>query len=165
MTNCSNCNQPNPEDSVFCAFCGQRMNVDVAQKTSNDNCNSVEKISMFTALGKYAEFNGRATRKEFWLHALFLFLFFLLLNVVEVVCAESGEEVLQFYTFIDFILRLILFSPTVAVFCRRMHDTGRSGWNFLWAFLPIIGPLILLIYECLDSQPGENKYGPNPKGL
>ncbi len=58
---------------------------------------------------------------------------------------------------------LAAFLPGFAVTCRRLHDTGRSGWWFLLVFLPIVGLIVLIVFLCLDSQPGENAYGPNPK--
>ncbi|MBR2425299.1 MAG: DUF805 domain-containing protein [Lentisphaeria bacterium] len=105
-----------------------------------------ESINPFTPLKKYAQFEGRARRQEFWLFAL-------------VNCIISMIPI------IGWIWDLIVLIPCWAVFCRRMHDTGRSGWNWLWLFLPIIGAIILLIYECEDSQYGPNQYGPNPKGI
>jgi len=53
--------------------------------------------------------------------------------------------------------------PSLAVSVRRLHDTGRSGFWLLLAFVPLIGGLVLLVFEALDSQPGDNQYGPNPK--
>jgi uncharacterized membrane protein YhaH (DUF805 family) len=46
---------------------------------------------------------------------------------------------------------------------RRLHDTGRSGWWFFIIFIPIVGAIVLLVFMCLDSVPGGNKWGPNPK--
>lgn len=103
-------------------------------------------IHPFTALTKYADFSGRATRQEFWLFVLVNFL-------------------ISFIPYLGWIWVLVVLIPSFAVFCRRMHDTGRSGWNWFWGFLPILGVIILLIFECQDSEPGDNQYGPNPKGL
>ncbi|MFY7960951.1 MAG: DUF805 domain-containing protein, partial [Elsteraceae bacterium] len=55
--------------------------------------------------------------------------------------------------------------PTLAVLVRRLHDTNRSGWWFLLAFLPVIGQIWLFVLLVLDSHPGDNRFGPNPKGL
>ena len=52
-----------------------------------------------------------------------------------------------------------------AVFTRRMHDIGKSGWWWLIALVPIVGAIVLLVFMCKDSQPGDNAYGPNPKGV
>jgi uncharacterized membrane protein YhaH (DUF805 family) len=46
---------------------------------------------------------------------------------------------------------------------RRLHDTNRSGWFYLLAFIPIVGDIILLVFECEDSGEGSNRYGPSPK--
>jgi uncharacterized membrane protein YhaH (DUF805 family) len=48
---------------------------------------------------------------------------------------------------------------------RRLHDTDRSGWWVLLDLVPVIGPLVLLVFTVLDSQPGANRFGPNPKGV
>lgn len=53
--------------------------------------------------------------------------------------------------------------PAIAVSIRRLHDTGRSGWWFLICFIPLIGTIVLFVFMVLDSEPGENQYGPNPK--
>ncbi|MDR2934962.1 MAG: DUF805 domain-containing protein, partial [Candidatus Adiutrix sp.] len=47
---------------------------------------------------------------------------------------------------------------------RRLHDIGKSGWWLLLLLIPLVGAIIILVFLCLDSQPGENQYGPNPKG-
>jgi len=54
--------------------------------------------------------------------------------------------------------------PSLAVGVRRLHDTNRSGWWLLIGFIPVIGTFILIYFFVLDSQPGKNQYGPNPKG-
>ena len=60
---------------------------------------------------------------------------------------------------------LAVLLPSLGVSVRRLHDTGRSGWWLLVGVLPIFGGIILLIFFVTDSQPGENRYGPNPKGV
>jgi len=72
--------------------------------------------------------------------------------------------------FISWVYILALLVPSLAVAVRRLHDTGRSAWwmlILLISFIPIIGILVaiflFLFLMCLDSQPGSNKYGSNPK--
>ena len=60
---------------------------------------------------------------------------------------------------------LVLLLPSLAVGARRLHDTGRSGWWLLIGLVPLIGSIVLIIFFVLDSQPGDNPYGPNPKGM
>ena len=63
------------------------------------------------------------------------------------------------------IFALALLVPSIALAVRRLHDIGKSGWWYLIALIPLIGLLVLLYFFVLDSQPGSNQYGPNPKGL
>jgi uncharacterized membrane protein YhaH (DUF805 family) len=60
-------------------------------------------------------------------------------------------------------LTLGLMVPALAVIVRRLHDTGRSGWWYLVAFIPFIGAIVVLIALATDGQPGDNQYGPSPK--
>jgi uncharacterized membrane protein YhaH (DUF805 family) len=60
---------------------------------------------------------------------------------------------------------LFVLVPSLAVLFRRLHDTGHSGWAILYIFIPLAGPIILLVFLCQDSYPAENKYGPNPKEI
>ncbi len=53
--------------------------------------------------------------------------------------------------------------PGLGVAVRRLHDTGRSGWMILIGLIPFVGAIALFVFMCLDSQPGPNEYGPNPK--
>jgi uncharacterized membrane protein YhaH (DUF805 family) len=59
---------------------------------------------------------------------------------------------------------LAVLVPSLAVMIRRLHDIGKSGWWFFISFIPLIGSIWLLVLLVTDSQPGENQYGPNPKG-
>jgi uncharacterized membrane protein YhaH (DUF805 family) len=117
-----------------------------------------------SVLKNYAVFSGRARRKEFWMFTLFQFLAVLALIIVEVIlgAATGGFQPWQFFLLVAPYF-LGTFIPSLAVTVRRLHDTGRSGaWYFI-SFVPYIGGIILLVLNCLDSQPGPNQYGPNPK--
>lgn len=63
--------------------------------------------------------------------------------------------------FIIFILGSMI--PSLSVAVRRLHDSEKSGWFLLLAFVPF-GSLVLLIFYCLDGTPGPNRFGPDPKG-
>ena len=58
---------------------------------------------------------------------------------------------------------LAMLVPAIAVTARRLHDIGRSGWWILFGLIPLIGTIVLLVFMVLDSQDGENRFGPNPK--
>lgn len=115
-----------------------------------------------TVLKKYAEFSGRARRKEYWFFVLFNFLVVIVLSILDGIVgtldAEGGIGLLSG------IYSLGVLIPSIAVGVRRLHDTDRSGWWMLIGFIPIIGVIVLLIFFVLDSTPGENQYGPSPKG-
>ena len=113
------------------------------------------------ALKKYAEFQGRAQRKEYWMFTLFNFLAMVLLGAVGALLGGGGEgglgDVLQG------LYGLGVLVPGIAVTVRRLHDIGKSGWWGLVALIPLIGSLILIYFAVKDSQPETNEYGPNPK--
>lgn len=114
-------------------------------------------------LKKYAVFSGRSQRAEYWFFFLFNIIISIVLAMLDgmfgTMSAEAGMGLLGgLYT-------LAVLIPGIAVTIRRLHDTGRSGWWILIAFVPFIGAIILLVFMVLDSQPGSNEYGPNPKGV
>ena len=109
----------------------------------------------FEVLKKYAVFNGRARRQAFWMFFLFNFIIGLVLAIL--------EAIVPVIRFIGIIYGLGVLIPYLAVGVRRLHDTGRTGWWLLIGLIPIVGEIVLLIFFVLDSQPGDNKYGPNPK--
>ncbi len=111
--------------------------------------------SFIQALKKYAVFDGRARRREFWMFTLFTvilgFAIGLMASFIEVL--GIGKDLFEP---IHITYGAVMFVPGVAVGVRRMHDIGRSGW---WLLIPLVS----LVFLCLDSQLGENKYGSNPK--
>ena len=84
----------------------------------------------------------------------------------EIVAATLGSTVVAylFMASVMFVIGLILLIPSISVSVRRLHDIGKSGWWLLLGFIPIAGPIVLLVWFCTDSQPGENQWGANPKG-
>ena len=106
-------------------------------------------------LKKYAYFSGRARRREYWMFALVSF-------VISCVLAALGTMFKPF-SILPILYTLAVLIPSLAVGWRRLHDTGRSGWWVLVALVPVIGAIVLLVFMCLDSQPGDYQWGPNPK--
>lgn len=119
----------------------------------------------------YADFSGRARRKEYWgtvlcnilSYLLLVFISSLLFGVQGAVQGSLNQTLLTLQSMVLFLLLVCSVLPGLAVAVRRLHDTGRSGWYYLCIFIPILGPILLLFWMCSDSQPEENKYGPNPK--
>ena len=117
---------------------------------------------MFEALKRYAEFSGRSRRKEFW---LFILLYIVLSGLATVVDITVFENLLieEEMGVVSVVLALALLIPSLSVQVRRLHDTDRSAWWLLIALLPIIGGIVLLVFNCLDGTPGDNRFGPDPK--
>ncbi|WP_405604870.1 DUF805 domain-containing protein [Polaribacter sp. Asnod1-A03] len=107
----------------------------------------------------YADFSGRARRKEYWM--------FVLINAL----ITWGLQITIFLLNIDtlFVLLLLyylaIFIPSLSVTVRRLHDVSKSGWYILISMIPLIGQIWLLVLLCTDSENGTNKWGENPKGF
>ena len=114
-------------------------------------------------LKQYADFNGRARRKEYWMFFLFNMIFAfvaaILDNVIGTASPELGDGILYG------LYALALFIPGLAVGVRRLHDVGKSGWMMFIALIPLIGAIWLIVLMVTDSNPGENQYGENPKEI
>lgn len=124
-----------------------------------------------SVFSQYATFSGRARRSEYWFFYLFNFLavfIFMILGAIlgGIFGGGSGAAGGLGVGYILYLLyALAAFIPSLAVTVRRLHDTNRSGLNILWVLLPLVGGIILLVFMLSDSYPGQNQYGPNPKGI
>ena len=119
------------------------------------------------ALKKYAVFDGRSKRKEYWYFVLFnVFIFLTLLIVglaIGAALTDTGSDSFAIVAIAPITLYgLAIFIPSAAVTVRRLHDVGLSGWLYLLNFLPF-GQIVLLVFAFMDSKPGTNQYGPDPK--
>jgi len=114
-------------------------------------------------LRNYAVFNGRARRREYWFFVLFNVVISIVLSILDGITGTLSEE--HGLGLLSGLYMLAVLLPSLAVGVRRLHDIGRSGWLLLIGIVPIVGTIALLILACLDSQPGDNEYGPNPKGV
>lgn len=106
------------------------------------------------AFKKYAVFNGRARRKEFWMYYLFLIIFMVVAAVID---AAMGSFVLSA------VFMLATLVPTLSVYIRRLHDTGRSGWWIMISLIPLVGGLVLFYFLISDGGVEDNQYGESPK--
>jgi uncharacterized membrane protein YhaH (DUF805 family) len=104
-----------------------------------------------SALDNYANFNGRASRAAYWYWALFSVLFGVITVVLDVVL---GTEPF-FYAAGTF----FLFFPSLTLAVRRLHDVDKTGWNLLWAVVPLVGLVYLFILSVTERTKGPNKYG------
>ena len=112
----------------------------------------------------YTNSNGRARRKEYWYPVLFIFLINLVINALGGIFGAMDIDILvTMCNVLSGIFGIATLLPSIMVAIRRMHDIGKSGWWVLISFVPCVGMFIALYFCCLDSQPGDNQYGPNPK--
>lgn len=118
----------------------------------------------------YADFSGRARRKEYWGYALFWIIVMFVLCLAGILADaaigsfDSGDmPVVTVVVMSVWVLAMVV--PSIAVSVRRQHDIGLSGWFFLLGFLPYVGQLILFVFAVIPSQKHGNKWGPVPPGI
>ena len=116
-------------------------------------------------LNQYADFSGRARRKEYWMFVLFNIIFAFIAmaldNVLGISFNIAGQNV--GYGWIYTIYGLAVFIPGLAVAVRRLHDVGKSGWMMFIALIPLIGAIWLIVLEATKGDVGANEYGQDPK--
>ena len=89
---------------------------------------------------------------------------FFLINFIAVIVVSIIGGILKFPALVQ-LYDLAVLLPSLGVGVRRLHDIGKSGWWILIVLIPIVGIIILIVFAVTDSQPGNNEYGPNPKGV
>tara|TARA_R110001583_G_scaffold18738_8_gene74243 strand:+ start:217 stop:588 length:372 start_codon:yes stop_codon:yes gene_type:complete len=109
------------------------------------------------ALKKYAVFSGRASRQEYWMFFLFNILIAFAIGFVEGLVGSPGV--------VSGLYVLALLLPGIAIAVRRLHDTGRSGWWLLIGFIPLVGPIVLLVFFVQGSTQEENKFDESSKAI
>lgn len=112
----------------------------------------------FEVLKKYADFNGRARRTEYWTFALVNLIIGSILGTLSAIPLLG-----LIFKMLSGIFSLLILIPSLAVSVRRLHDIDKTGWFLLLCLIPIAGPIILLVFFCTDSNPGPNAYGESPK--
>ncbi len=123
-----------------------------------------------SAFQRYFDFSSRSSRSEFWYFFLFTIianfflglidsLFFLNVSIINIGFGSGYDQ-----GPLAEIFWLVTFIPHVALYIRRLHDGGYSGWNILWLLLPLIGLFIALFQLCRPGEEGENMYGHDPLG-
>lgn len=121
------------------------------------------------AFSKYCTFTGRASRSEFWWFALFNFLVAIAVEILTVIIGvgtATSDSGIFLITGIPMVLmsiyNIVILLPSWGLFFRRLHDVGRSGWWWLIGLIPLVGPIVLLVFLCSPSQPFQNRYGMVP---
>ncbi|MBJ6368100.1 DUF805 domain-containing protein [Snuella sedimenti] len=109
----------------------------------------------------YANFQGRARRKEYWMFTLFNAIFMIATAIVAGIIGQATDTPLFFLLYLVYILGIII--PSLAVTVRRLHDIGKSGWYYLVGLIPFIGGIWLFVLLVTEGETGPNGYGPDPK--
>jgi len=164
MIFCRNCGKQLDDGEKFCGQCGTATSEIPTTQTQSTHT-VMANMSLWQAYGafwkNYTNFNGRARRTEYWGYFLFNLIFVIGISAIDyTVFATELENWGPLY----WLYFLATFIPGLSIIWRRLHDTGKSGANFLWCFT-IIGLIPVLIWLCMDSTPGENRFGENPKGI
>ncbi|WP_167409856.1 DUF805 domain-containing protein [Pseudomonas sichuanensis] len=150
MVFCRGCAKQIHQSALSCPGCGATQ---AATATNGGFAGSVgvsNGIPYLEVLKKYAVFKGRARRKEYWMFVLF--------NLLITIAIGYLDNVLGTKPLLSLVYTLAVMIPGIAVAVRRMHDSNHSGW---WLLVPIAG----LVFLFKDGTPGNNRFGPSPKGL
>jgi len=102
-------------------------------------------------LERYAKFDGRAGRPEFWWYFLAGLIISVALNIL--------GQVSSILVILSLVYALAVLVPGLAVGVRRLHDTGKSGWFLLLGLIPCAGFIILIVFFATEGAPGPNQYG------
>ena len=102
----------------------------------------------------YVKFDGRASRPAFWWWFLFGILVGIGATLIDLIIGSFGV--------VSGLASLALLLPNLSVAIRRLHDTDHTGWWVLIGLIPIVGFIVLLIFDLRQSDPGDNQYGPPP---
>ena len=113
----------------------------------------------------YANFSGRARRKEYWMYVLVQSIIMIGLMILDSILGLDFElqGISLGYGYLYLIGVIVHFIPSLSVLVRRLHDVGKSGWFYFIFLIPIIGIIWLLVLYCTEGQKQDNKWGPDPK--
>jgi uncharacterized membrane protein YhaH (DUF805 family) len=114
---------------------------------------------------KYADFNGRARRKEYWMWTLYYTIVLLFAMVLDNVLGLNFELFGQDlgYGWLYVTIGITHLIPGLGIVVRRLHDVGKSGWFYLIILIPLIGFIWILVLFCTEGDKEDNKWGSNPK--
>lgn len=170
MVFCTACGAEIHETAPFCPKCGAPQRV----ASAGDGLDRSFIGSIKICFSKYVGFSGRAPRAEFWWWYLFTVLIGIVMLIINGPTYMDYFSAMSQYTAdsglppptlsspgidIGYLINLALFLPGLAVSVRRLHDTNRSGWWMLILLIPLIGPILLLVWFCTRGTRGNNRFG------
>lgn len=131
---------------------------------------------MIMPLRRYADFQGRSRRLEYWMFVLFTTILYVaffavaaMLGAFGDMAGVTGADPTVSTSFVlamglSLLLIAVLLIPSLAVIVRRFHDQNLTGWFALLSLIPYLGGLIIFVFMLLPGTRGPNKFGPDPKG-
>jgi uncharacterized membrane protein YhaH (DUF805 family) len=122
--------------------------------------NMIEAVK--AVFSKYATFEGRARRSEYWWFVLFNLIVSIILTVVLGGGRGMGEGGMMGGGLLANIWSLAMLLPSLAVGARRLHDIDRTGWWQLIWFIPVIGWIVLIVFFASRGTAGTNRFGADP---
>jgi len=112
---------------------------------------------------KYALFDGRARRKEFWYYQLVVFAIGIIVSILAVILGIISSTLASIVYALYGIIMLALLVPSIGVSIRRLHDINKSGWFLLVSLIPLVGGLYLIYLFVTEGTIGSNEFGVDPK--
>lgn len=112
------------------------------------------------AMRRSFDFAGRSARPAYWLYTFTYFIILVVLIIFDGVIGTLSADGVGVLSGLAMLVHLI---PSLSVTVRRLHDTGRSGWWLLIGLIPLVGIIVLIVFACLPSQPGSNRFGGHTK--
>ena len=122
--------------------------------------NMIEAVK--AVFSKYATFEGRARRSEYWWFVLFNLIVSIILTVLLGGGRGMGDSGMMGGSLLANIWSLATLLPSLAVGARRLHDIDRTGWWQLIWFIPVIGWIVLIVFFASRGTAGPNRFGANP---
>ena len=160
---CPMCGLINPETARRCDcgydFASGRVGRSYVRQSERETAQTVY-YWYLKVLQNYAVFSGRASLNEYWYFVLFNIIIMIGIPIIGLITGTLWAG-----TLLGGIYTLALLIPSIAVSVRRLHDTDRSGWWFLFGLIPLIGTIVFLVFMLQDGKPGANQYGANPKEI
>lgn len=154
MVYCKSCGKEIKEKANFCSYCGKPKILNLANAAMiYEPCEMDFSMALSQCFKKYVDFNGRASRAEFWWFVVFSIIVRVSIFLMETVSSSSH--------LVLYIVALILLWPELSVTIRRLHDTNHSGWLYLLVFT-IIGIIPLFIWWMQSGDNHDNHFGSKP---
>ena len=160
MLACSKCGQRIPDSERYCPYCRHMKNVPLP--IDSYELGFIENF-IHCAVRKYADFEGRASRGEYW---RFILMYLLIVSIILFVCAflssfttVSGIIGVGLGLVALVVLSIGFVIPGIAVAVRRLHDIGWAGWFVLVGLIPFVGVPIMLILMALPGKSAANRFG------